>query len=145
MWYESAFIATRAKAARRRAGTAASGCSQMGILGLCGLRTTSRARQMTSRSPTEARSLSPREARGLRGRGGERPSPTVSPRRARLIAGNVGRRRMLQTLSFLQCNSQHLHSSESDRALIKPSNLPMAMRRKGKKVQADYDNFLLRL
>jgi dGTPase len=30
----------------------------------------------------------------------------------------------------------------SDRALIKPSNLPTAM---GKKVQADYDNFLLRL
>ena len=29
------------------------------------------------------------------------------------------------------------------RALIKPSNLPMAMRKKGKKVHAGYDNFLL--
>jgi hypothetical protein len=38
-----------------------------------------------------------------------------------------------------------LHSIESDRALIKPSNLPMAMRKKGKKIQADYDNFSLRL
>jgi hypothetical protein len=36
-----------------------------------------------------------------------------------------------------------LHSIKSDRALIKPSNLPMAMRKKGKKVHADYDNFLL--
>jgi hypothetical protein len=41
--------------------------------GLSGLRTTSGARQMTSRSPSEARSLFPPEPRGLRGRGGERP------------------------------------------------------------------------
>ena len=32
--------------------------------------------------------------------------------------------------------------SSPDRALIKPSNLPMAMRKKGKKVHADYDNFI---
>jgi hypothetical protein len=35
------------------------------------------------------------------------------------------------------------YSIESDRALIKPSNLPMAMRKKGKGFHADYDNFLL--
>jgi hypothetical protein len=37
-----------------------------------------------------------------------------------------------------------LHFIESDRALIKPSNLPNGDAQKGKKVQADYDNFSLR-
>jgi len=35
-----------------------------------------------------------------------------------------------------------LHSIESDRALLKPfQSGEMAMRKKGKKVRADYDNF----
>jgi hypothetical protein len=49
---------------------------------------------------------------------------------------------MLQTLSSSAIRSD-LHSIKSDRALIKPSNLPMAMRKKDKKVHAGYDSFLL--
>jgi hypothetical protein len=43
------------------------------IFGVSGLRMTSGARQMTSRSPSEARSLFPPSQVSLRGRGGERP------------------------------------------------------------------------
>jgi len=46
---------------------------QDGENGLSGLKTTSGARQMTSRSPSEARESVPHEPGGLRGRGGERP------------------------------------------------------------------------
>jgi hypothetical protein len=35
-----------------------------------------------------------------------KPKQEAQSRTARLIGGNVGRRRMLQTLSFLRCNSQ---------------------------------------
>jgi hypothetical protein len=38
-----------------------------------------------------------------------------------------------------------LHSIESDRALLKPSNLANGDAQKGQKGQADYDNFSLRL
>ena len=46
---------------------------QDGENGLSGLKTTSGARQMTSRSASEARESVPPEPGGLRGRGGERP------------------------------------------------------------------------
>jgi hypothetical protein len=35
--------------------------------------------------------------------------------------------------------------AESDRALLKPSNLPNGDAQKGQKVQADYDSFSFRL
>jgi len=64
----------------------ASGRSQMGIVGLSGLRTTSGAGQMTSRSPS-AEFCSPlRQALWGDGATSE-PSSTVGPRRAQLIGG----------------------------------------------------------
>jgi hypothetical protein len=56
----------------------------------------------------------------------------------------VERRGMLQTLSSLPCNSQppalHLLRSSAYQAF---QSIPMAMRKKGKKVHARYESFLL--
>jgi len=124
---ESEFIATWAKAARRRAGTAASGRSQTAILGLWPVwgRQAERVRWPAGHS---AESVPP-AARGLRGRGDERPSPSVSSRRPRLIGGNA-------PVQFAETCTP---SSPIERL----SSLPICRMAMRKKVQADYDNFLL--
>jgi hypothetical protein len=67
----------------------------------------------------------------------------VGPRRAQLIGGKWVEKECCRLCHPSSAIRSDLHSIKSDRALIKPSNLPMAMRKKGKKVHADYDNFLL--
>ena|ERR1700694_3294903 len=73
------------------------------------------------------------------------PFSTVGPRRAQLIGGKWVEKECCRLCHPSSAIRSDPHSIKSDRALIKPSNLPMAMRKKGKKVHADYDNFLLGL
>jgi len=120
----------------------ASGRSQMGIVGLSGLRTTSGAGQMTCRSPS-AEFCSPLRQALWGDAATSEPSSTVGPRRAQLIGGKWVEKECCRLCHPSSAIRSDLHSIKSDRALIKPSNLPMAMRKKGKKVHADYDNFLL--
>src|SRR5271165_321553 len=121
----------------------ASGRSQMGLVGLSGLRTTSGAGP-DDLQVTKRRVLFPREASALRRRGDERAFFNCGSAQSAANRREVGRKRMLQTLSSLQCNSQRpaLHQVRSSAYQALPI-YPMAMRKKGKKVHADYDNFLL--
>ena len=59
-----------------------------------------------------------------------------------LLAGKLVQEECCRLCHSFSAIRSDLHSIESDRALIKPSNLPNGDARK---VQADYDDFLLRL
>jgi len=91
----------------------------MGILSLSGLRTTGGADKMTCRWPS-AESV-PAEARALRRRGDERAffycgSASAANRR------EVGRKRMLQTLSSLPCNAATCTPSNPVERLSSPQS-----------------------